>query len=98
MHDGTGTGRYRAFVWSDDAASVDLLGYEDLLHELGDLVVDASLQPRTIGAFADHGAGKSTLPTLAGEALRAQGAVVVEFSPWLVEHYGGFKSCRSVNR
>ena len=59
-------------MWSDNAANVDLLGYEDLLQEILDLAVDDSLQPLTIGAFADWGAGKSTLLNLAGGALRNQ--------------------------
>ena len=80
-------------MWSDNAAKVDLLGYEDLLQEIVDLAVDESLQPLTIGAFADWGAGKSTLLNLAGGALRKKGALVVEFSPWLVEGYDDVKTC-----
>ena len=80
-------------MWSDNAATVDLLGYEDLLHEIVDLAVDQSLQPLTVGAFADWGAGKSTLLNLAADALRERGALVVEFSPWLVEGYDDVKTC-----
>ena len=80
-------------MWSDNAATVDLLGYEDLLVEIVELVLDETLQPLTIGAFADWGAGKSTLLNLAGAALRAKGALVVEFSPWLVEGYDDMKAC-----
>ena len=80
-------------MWSDNAATIDLLGYEDLLLEIVELAVDESLQPLTIGAFADWGAGKSTLLNLAGAALRDQGALVVEFSPWLVEGYDDVKAC-----
>ncbi|MDE0615348.1 MAG: P-loop NTPase fold protein [bacterium] len=80
-------------MWSDNAATVDLLGYEDLLQEIVDLAVDDSLQPLTIGAFADWGAGKSTLLNLAADALRKRGALVVEFSPWLVEGYDDVKAC-----
>ena len=80
-------------MWSDNAAKVDLLGYEDLLQEIVDLAVDESLQPLTIGAFADWGAGKSTLLNLAGGALHKKGALVVEFSPWLVEGYDDVKTC-----
>lgn len=80
-------------VWSDNAATVDLLGYEDLLIEIVELALDETLQPLTIGAFADWGAGKSTLLNLAGTALRAKGALVVEFSPWLVEGYDDMKAC-----
>ena len=80
-------------MWSDNAATVDLLGYEDLLQEIVDLAVDESLQPLTIGAFADWGAGKSTLLNLAAGALRDKGALVVEFSPWLVEGYDDVKAC-----
>lgn len=80
-------------MWSDNAATVDLLGYEDLLHEIVDLAIDQSLQPLTIGAFADWGAGKSTLLNLAADALRERDALVVEFSPWLVEGYDDVKTC-----
>ena len=80
-------------MWSDNAATVDLLGYEDLLHEIVDLAVDKSLRPLTVGAFADWGAGKSTLLNLAADALREKGALVVEFSPWLVEGYDDVKTC-----
>ena len=80
-------------MWSDNAATVDLLGYEDLLEEIVELALDETLQPLTIGAFADWGAGKSTLLNLAGTALRAKGALVVEFSPWLVEGYDDMKAC-----
>lgn len=80
-------------MWSDNAATVDLLGYEDLLHEIVDLAVDESLQPLTVGAFADWGAGKSTLLNLTADALRERGALVVEFSPWLVEGYDDVKTC-----
>ena len=80
-------------MWSDNVASVDLLGYEDLLQEIVDLALDESLQPLTIGAFADWGAGKSTLLHLASASLRDQGALVVAFSPWLVEGYDDVKAC-----
>lgn len=80
-------------MWSDNVATVDLLGHEDLLQEILDLSLDRSLQPLTIGAFADWGAGKSTLLNLAGVALRERGALVVEFSPWLVEGYDDVKTC-----
>lgn len=80
-------------MWSDNAAQVDLLGYEDLLAEIVDLAVDSTLQPLTIGAFADWGAGKSTLLNLVADELRARDVVVVEFSPWLVEGYDDVKSC-----
>ncbi len=80
-------------MWSDNAATVDLLGYEDLLQEIVDLAVDDSLQPLTIGAFADWGAGKSTLLNLAAGALRERNALVIEFSPWLVEGYDDVKAC-----
>ncbi|MDE0652256.1 MAG: P-loop NTPase fold protein [bacterium] len=80
-------------MWSDNAATVDLLGYEDLVHEIVELAQDEALQPLTIGAFADWGAGKSTLLNLAADSLRADGALVVEFSPWLVEGYDDVKTC-----
>ena len=38
-------------MWSDHAATVDLLGYEDLLVEIVELALDETLQPLTIGAF-----------------------------------------------
>lgn len=80
-------------MWSDNAALVDLLGYEDLLAEIVELAIDPSMQPLTIGAFADWGAGKSTLLNLAAVELRARAVLVVEFSPWLVEGYDDVKSC-----
>lgn len=80
-------------MWSDNAADVDLLGYEDLLGEIVTLAIDPTLQPLTIGAFADWGAGKSTLLQLAAAELRKHDVLVVEFSPWLVEGYDDVKSC-----
>jgi len=80
-------------VWSDNASDIDLLGYEDLIDDVVALALDTSLQPLTIGAFADWGAGKSTLLRLAASSLRDAGALVVEFSPWLVEGYDDVKSC-----
>ena len=80
-------------MWSDNASEIDLLGYEDLIDDLVTLALDKSLQPLTIGAFADWGAGKSTLIQLAAKSLRESGALVVEFNPWLVEGYDDVKSC-----
>lgn len=80
-------------MWSDNAARVDLLGYEDLLAEIVELAIDPSMQPLTIGAFADWGAGKSTLLNLAAVELCGRDVLVVEFSPWLVEGYDDVKSC-----
>ena len=80
-------------MWSDSASNVDLLGYEDLVAEIVDLTTDPGLQPLTVGAFADWGAGKSTLLQLCSKELQDQGAIVVEFSPWLVEGYDDVKSC-----
>lgn len=79
-------------MWSDNASDIDLLGYEDLIDDLVTLALDKTLQPLTIGAFADWGAGKSTLLRLAADALRESGALVIEFSPWLVEGYDDVKS------
>ena len=80
-------------MWSDNAATVDLLGYEDLQQEIVDLAGDESLQPLIVGVFGDWGAGKTTLLNLAGIELRARNAIVVEFSPWLVEGYDDVKTC-----
>jgi hypothetical protein len=79
-------------VYSDNETDIDLLGFEDQVYNLVDLVTDRSLLPVTAGILADWGAGKTSLLKMAANELRARNAVVVEFSPWRIETYDDAKT------
>ena len=52
-------------MYSDNETDVDLLGFEDQVHNLVRLVTDPAVLPVTAGVLADWGAGKSSLLKMA---------------------------------
>lgn len=79
-------------MFSDNETDVDLLGFEDEVHNIIDLVTDTTVLPVTAGVLADWGAGKSSLLKMVARDLRAKDVVVVEFSPWRIENYDDAKT------
>jgi hypothetical protein len=79
-------------MYSDNETDVDLLGFEDQVHNLVDLITDPGVLPVTAGVLADWGAGKSSLLKMAARSLRERGVIVVEFSPWRIETYDDAKT------
>lgn len=79
-------------MYSDNETDEDLLGFEDEVHNIVDLVTNPSVLPVTAGVLADWGAGKSSLLKMVAKSLRAQGVVVIEFSPWRIETYDDAKT------
>ena len=58
-------------MYSDNETDVDLLGFEDEVHNIVDLVTDPSVLPVTAGILADWGAGKSSLLKMIAKELRS---------------------------
>jgi predicted KAP-like P-loop ATPase len=79
-------------VYSDNETSTDLLGFEDQVSDLCEIVLDPGLLPVTVGVLGDWGSGKSSLLWMVENELRDRDAVVVYFSPWRVEDYDDAKS------
>jgi hypothetical protein len=79
-------------MYSDNETDTDLLGFEDVVHNLVDLVTNPDVLPVTAGVLADWGSGKSSLLMMVAKELRSQGVVVVEFSPWRIETYDDAKT------
>jgi len=79
-------------LFSDNETARDLLGFEDQVEDLCDIVMDSDLLPVTVGVLGDWGSGKSSLLRMAADILDARGAVVVFFSPWRTESYDDAKS------
>jgi hypothetical protein len=84
-------------MWSDSESKEDLLGFEYLAGAIVSIVKNEDLLPATIGVFGDWGGGKSTLielvkSSLASQAERESGVVVLSFNGWLFEGYEGAKT------
>jgi len=79
-------------MYSDNETEIDLLGFEDVVHNLVDLVTNPDVLPVTAGVLADWGSGKSSLLMMVAKELRARDLVVVEFSPWRIETYDDAKT------
>ena len=45
-------------MYSDNETSTDLLGFEDQVTDLCDIVLDPTLLPVTVGVLGDWGSGK----------------------------------------
>jgi hypothetical protein len=88
----TAEGSTGATMFSDNETAVDLLGFDDQVVDLCDIVSDRTLLPVTVGLLGDWGSGKSSLLKMAADRLRSGGSLVVEFSPWRIEQYDDVKS------
>jgi hypothetical protein len=83
-------------MWSDNEASIDLLGFAPYAKTVADLVRDESLLPLTVGIFGDWGSGKSSLMMQVQDAVKAEDVAVVTFQPWLHKDYDDVKSALMV--
>lgn len=79
-------------MFSDNETEVDLLGFDDQVADVCAIVSDPKMLPVTVGLLGDWGSGKTSLLMMAAKQLRAQDALVVEFSPWRIETYDDAKS------
>jgi hypothetical protein len=75
-------------MWSDNEATIDLLGFKHLQNVIGDVLKNDALLPATIGVFGDWGSGKSSLIKMIEEELEEDGdTLLVSFNGWLFEGY-----------
>jgi hypothetical protein len=80
-------------MWSDNEASLDLLGCHHLVDVITSIVRDESLSPATIGVFGDWGSGKSSILQMVRAQLEGQGEqssndiLVLNFNGWIFEGY-----------
>ena len=82
-------------MWPDNETRVDLLGFDFLVDELLELLLDPNVLPMTVGVAGDWGSGKSSILKMAAERLcedHADNILVVEFSPWRFEDYADVKA------
>lgn len=83
----------RAGLWSDNETEVDLLGFDQIVDAIAELVAAPRLLPLTIGIFGDWGSGKSSLMAMARRRLEQDSDFVcVSFSPWQHEDYDDVKT------
>lgn len=83
-------------MWSDNEASIDLLGFAPYAKTVADLVRNDSLLPVTVGIFGDWGSGKSSLMMQVQAAINGDDVAVVTFQPWLHKDYDDVKSALMV--
>ena len=75
-------------MWSDNEATLDLLGFTHLVEAVRAILDDDDLLPATIGIFGDWGSGKSSLIGMVVKRLEAdRETLVLTFNGWLFEGY-----------
>lgn len=80
------------FLWDDNPADVDLLGFDAVVAPVLTALESDQLDPLTIGIHAKWGGGKSTVLTLIAHALAANSsAVVVQTNPWAYDDQADVK-------
>lgn len=75
-------------MWSDNEATLDLLGFKHLVEAVYAILDDEDLLPATVGIFGDWGSGKSSLIGMVRERLEEDDeTLVLSFNGWLFEGY-----------
>lgn len=75
-------------MWSDNEATLDLLGFKHLIEAVHAILNDDHLLPATIGIFGDWGSGKSSLIGMVQKRLEKDDeTLVLSFNGWLFEGY-----------
>lgn len=75
-------------MWSDNEATLDLLGFKHLVEAVHTILTDDDLLPATVGIFGDWGSGKSSLIGMVRERLEEDDeTLVLSFNGWLFEGY-----------
>lgn len=75
-------------MWSDNEATLDLLGFKHLVEVVNAVLTNDDLLPATIGIFGDWGSGKSSLIGMLEDHLDDdQETLVLSFNGWLFEGY-----------
>lgn len=75
-------------MWSDNEATLDLLGFKHLIEVVSGVLTNDDLLPATIGIFGDWGSGKSSLIGMLEDNLEDdKDTIVLSFNGWLFEGY-----------
>ena len=75
-------------MWSDNEATLDLLGFKHLVEAVNTILTNDDLLPATVGIFGDWGSGKSSLIGMVRERLEEdKETLVLSFNGWLFEGY-----------
>lgn len=82
-------------MWADIETRVDYLNYQEIAEVAGEILLNRSMRPVSVGIFGTWGTGKSSLLNLIEDGVRAQasdGVLIIRFDAWL---YQGFDDARA---
>lgn len=82
-------------MWADIETRVDYLNYQEIAEVAGEILMNQSMRPVSVGIFGTWGTGKSSLLNLIEEDVRnraPEGALIIRFDAWL---YQGFDDARA---
>jgi Predicted P-loop ATPase len=82
-------------MWADIETRVDYLNYQEIAEVAGEILMNRSMRPVSVGIFGTWGTGKSSLLNLIEDDVRARdedGVLIIRFDAWL---YQGFDDARA---
>lgn len=82
-------------MWADIETRVDYLNYQEIAEVAGEILLNRSMRPVSVGIFGTWGTGKSSLLNLIEDGVKARangGVLIIRFDAWL---YQGFDDARA---
>lgn len=82
-------------MWADIETRVDYLNYREIAEVAGEILMNRSMRPVSVGIFGTWGTGKSSLLNLIEDDVKARDpddVLIIRFDAWL---YQGFDDARA---